>query len=499
MKRNLISVVGLFALLLWLAGCGGSDSSSIIPLWTPTPTPQPEPVLISADKIAGYGESDLKTMFLSTKTTEPLSSALGGVSLDATSSENIRTYALQQIKTQDIRASIGNDSGILDTLWKIFYDTIYPFLLYDVTAYKITYSGAGYTKLTGLLVVPNTRDKSARSYPMLSYQHPTQVRRSQSPSMHSQGLLFDDELTIPLALALGASGYITVVADYPGLGDSYDVHPYCLKTLGPVVTAMMKVSRDKLNDLVSKGEWKGSWNGELNLMGFSEGGYATVVTAQDVQQNHKEYTLKKVAALDGPHSLSGTMRELMLTADSSFQAPYFLPYVVDGYGAAYGSTVSIMQFANGIINPKVKNPATGVEEDFNPNLQQKLNGAYSGGEISNYMRLIDNYKGPSSILTPGFIAGLQDTKSSVYEKLMINDAVYGWSPDDATRVRFIHFYWDDLVPYGNSSTAYKAWKSKTNVDLYPFFHYIPFLGSYHAGALIPALSYGFNWIHIDQE
>ncbi len=489
MKRIVIWFQTLL-LLVVLSACG-RDSSS------PSPAPV-EPALVSAQQIGTHTQSSLKSVFLNTRTTEPLSDALGS-SLAAVTASDLRTHALQQIQNAEIKNSITQDSGILENLWKLFYDTIYPYLLYDVTTYKITYKGAGYQNLTGLLVVPNNRNHPQQAYPMFAYQHPTQVLRSQSPSMHSQGLLFDNELTIPLALALGASGYITVVADYPGLGDNHDVHPYCTKTLGPVVTSMMQAAREHLANLAASGSWKGSWNGELNLMGYSEGGYATVVTAQDVQQNHKEYTLKKVAPLDGPHSLSDTMRNLMLTADSSFSAPYFLPYVVDGFGAAYGSTVSIMKFENAVVTVKVKNPQTGVEEDFNPNLRIKLNGDYSGEAISSYMRLVSNYKGPSSILTPGFIEGLKDTGSSVYEKLLINDAVYGWTPNDSTKLRFIHFYWDDLVPYGNSSVAYKAWKNKSNVELYPFFHYIPFLGSRHAGALIPALIYGFNWIHHDLE
>jgi hypothetical protein len=487
-SKQLFALAGLLTLLLALAACSG-DSSTPLPVVVPV-----APVLTSAEQTGSYTQTDLKSLFLTTKTTTPLSSSFG-TPVDTVSAVDVRSYATQQIQTVEIKNSISQDSGILENLWKILLDTMYSFLLYDVTTYKITYDGAGYKNLTGLLVVPSDRYNPTRSFPMLSYQHPTQVLRSQSPSNHSKDFTFDDELTIPFALALGASGYITVVADYPGLGGNKDVHPYCLKTLGPVVTTMMQASQEQLAKLKNAGTWKGSFNGDLYLMGFSEGGYATVVTAQDVQQNHKEYNLKKVAALDGPHSLSDTMRTLMLTADSSFTAPYFLPYVVNGFGEAYGSTVSIMKFENGVLNPTVKNPQTGADESFNPKLKERLYGDYSGGDISSYMRLVSPYNGPRSILTKGFLDGLNDKTSSIFEKLMINDSVYGWSPDDATKVRFIHYYWDDLVPYENSSIAYKAWKSKSNVDLYPFFHIIPFLGSNHAGALIPALSYGFNWIY----
>jgi len=454
------AVLLVTVLLAALTGCG-SDSSA----------PVNSGPLVSAVKVGSYTAAELQVgLEKSLSSMTGFSSALGG----------------------EVTATPQEFKGIIDTLLNFFK----KYMSYDIDVYKITYDGAGYKGLTGLLVVPKDSKDATRRFPMLSYQHPTQVLRKMSPSNFGFGegqILVDDQLTIPLALILGRAGYITVVADYPGLGDNKDVHPYCIKSLGPVVTAMMKASRQHLGN---EGR-SAAWSGDLYLTGYSEGGYATVVTAQDVVQNYNsDYLMKNVVPLDGPHSLSEVMRGVMLTADANYSAPYFLPFVIAGYGAAYGSTIPVMTFEKAIINPTVTNPDTHKQEAFNPNLYARLDGSFKGGEINSYIRLVQPYVGPRSILTTDFTTQLNSTTSSVYTALRTNDAVYGWTPAATTKVTFFHNLLDDLVPYQNTVVAAKEWEKQSNVEKVPFIEFVPGLGSIHAGALVPAVIRGF--LLIDQ-
>jgi len=456
---NYCAVLLVTLLLAALTGCGSDSPSNSGPL-------------VSATKAGSYTAPELQSSLEKSLPAMPaFSSALGGEA----------TATPQEFK------------GIIDNILNFFKN----YMSCDIDVYKITYDGAGYKGLTGLLVVPKDSKDPARRFPMLAYQHPTQVLRKMSPSNFGLGdgqILVDDQLTIPLALILGRAGYITVVADYPGLGDNKDVHPYCIKSLGPVVTAMMKASRQQL---VKEGR-SAAWNGDLYLTGYSEGGYATAVTAQDVQQSYSsEYLLKTVAPLDGPHSLSEVMRGVMLTADDKYSAPYFLPYVIAGYGAAYGSTIPVMTFEKAIINPTVTNPVTHTQEPFNANLYARLDGSYKGAEINSYIRLVQPYAGPRSILSTDFMTQLNSTTSSVYAALRANDAVYGWTPAATTKVTFFHNLFDDLVPYQNTAVAAKEWEKQSNVEHVPFIEFIPGLGSIHAGALVPAVIRGF--LLIDQS
>lgn len=346
--------------------------------------------------------------------------------------------------------------------------------------YKLTEGGA---ELSGLLVAPVTMSSGGLPVlvkgPMIALQHPTQTLRSQSPSNYYNNL-FDDQLTIPVALLLSSMGYYVVAADYPGLGVNHETHPYCLKSLAQSVVGMITASRDKLKEYPYD-----SWDGRLFLMGFSEGGYATVATAQEIQQKHPELPVAAVAPLDGPYSLSDTMRTVMLTADTRYDAGYFLPYVIAGYGDAYGATVPLFKFATAI---KDEPPAFSRDT-----LRGMLGGDYSGKQITEYMMKVSGYKGPSSVLTADVKAALALTSGPLYETLAANDAFRSWSPAAGTRMKFFHNIYDDYVPIGNFYNAIAAWYGLKNVEFESFAEYLP-LGSVHAGALIPAYLRGILWI-----
>lgn len=451
----------------------------------PTPEP-PTPVgsLTDAQRVRSFSPTELSQEIQdAAEDRMPLSDCLGGGTppLDATSSNNP-----------------------LAMLWELiqrYQGKSVP--VYHTEQHKITYTMSGYSDvLTGLLVVPygpNYYDDEL-SVPIVALQHPTQVKRSQSPS-NAANVPIDDELTIPVAGAIAHLGYIVVVADYPGLGDNYNVHPYCMTELGRVVVGAMDASLQKIDQLrqIPKPRNIGvSWDGRVFLMGYSEGGYATLVTAKEIQTRHADrYPLAGVAALDGPHSLSDTMRNVMINADTSYTAPYFLPYVVAAYGAAYGSSVDILNFDKAVVST-IHRQETGWDA-FNSALyrlvvSQKGDPDVTGTIISNKMMEVDFYGGPSSILTSGFLTTLKEDTGTLVTTLKNNDAFRNWVPDSSYRVILYHNSLDDYVPVGNSYNAFVEWQDYSNVDFQPFVDYIPYLGSVHAGALIPAYIKGIQWM-----
>jgi pimeloyl-ACP methyl ester carboxylesterase len=357
-----------------------------------------------------------------------------------------------------------------------------------VKTYRVTYSVAGYSsQLTGLVAVPYKLSTSmVQNLPMISLQHPTQVLRSQSPSKVT--LYTDEELTVPYGVMLASMGYIVVMPDYPGMGDNKDVHPYCMNELSQSVIGLIQASGN------SKA-WGAttSWNGKLFLIGFSEGGYATLVTAKEIQLHHPEINLVGVAALDGPYDLSGTMRNLMLTAPADFTAPYFLPYVVAGYGAKYGSLVSVMQFNNAVIDLPQEG---GIP--FDQALYGMLNGAKTPEDINTLMSQAAGYSGPKSILTQGYIDALNDTSMSnfnLYQALRENDAYRGWIPATPTKLLLYHNPTDDLVPIGNYNAAKALWGTGLPHVIYENpDEDLPGLGSVHAGTIVPAYIRAAQWV-----
>jgi len=373
-------------------------------------------------------------------------------------------------------------------LWsKLIPNFKYPFNMYKIY-YDLTRPDGTVQHLSGLLVVPTTVIGSSINVPIISLQHPTQVERAYSPS---NGNVLDNELTVPFAMALASMGYITAVADYPGMGVNYDVHPYCLEVLADSVIGIIRAVRD------SKSSWLPSdqstnWNGQLYLIGFSEGGYATMVAAKHFQQE-SEFAVSAVAALDGPYSLSNAMRNVMINADETYPSPYFLPYTIAGYDNFYKSQTDAFNFDNAVKRqvPSYTPPA-GVT--YAGQLYSMLDGAFSGNQISVFMQKATPYVGPKSILTSQFYSALQDTgpNAPVYQRLVPNDGFYGWIP--AMPLKMFHNSFDDLVPVSNMDIATSTWKNVPNVYHEYFTEYIDGLGSVHAGSLPIAYYKGFMWI-----
>ncbi len=376
----------------------------------------------------------------------------------------------------------GGTADFKDLLGRLRRDMPSGFLYPDVRTYRFSYTVAGFSEpLSGLVAVPsNPLLSRPHSLPMISLQHPTQVLRSQSPSIVPWPE--DEELTVPYGTMLAALGYIVLIPDYPGMGTNHEVHPYCHQDLGKAVSGMIAAAG------FGSQRWssRATWDGRLFLIGFSEGGYASLAAAKDIQLNHPTWDLQGVAALDGPYSLSGTMRQVMLTADAAFSAPYFLPYVVAGYDDAYPLEPTL-DFNAAVLGTPVGTPS----QPLNQKLYPLLFGANTAEEINLVMKEVPSYAGPRSILTSGYLADLSDPASVLYGKLEENNA-FNWTP--SVKILLYHNPNDDLVPVGNLNEAQSAWTGLLNVIYETPVTVVDNLGSVHAGTLIPAYIRAAQWV-----
>ena len=311
--------------------------------------------------------------------------------------------------------------------------------------YKQTKDGP---ELTGLLMMPRYSFHEHRG--ILLFTHPTETLRAYSPSVTKP--FIDGTFTKVFGYRFGMRGYVVVIPDYPGMGDTKDTHPYCLTTLGDSSAAMIKAVKSKEKFDLSKYK-------DVYVIGFSEGGYAALASAYYMRNYPQDYKVKKVAALSGPYDLSGTMKNLMINADTAYKAPYFLPYVINGYRVAYPD-IKYMDFSTSVVaNPVIDNRA------FNVRLQGMLYGDYTGSEISQLIYTVvpdskDNkYYGPISVATSDFQKHLKDESDSALNKALAANTLArsDWYPDPTVEFLFAHYQDDDCVPYGNTAAMELVW------------------------------------------
>lgn len=159
------------------------------------------------------------------------------------------------------------------------------------------------------------------------------------------------------------------------------------------------------------------------------------------------------------------MKNLMINADTSYPAPYFLPYVVNGYRAAYPA-ISYLNFTNAVVaNPVVDG------QNFNARLLGMLGGDFSGSQISALIYTVvraskdTKYYGPISITTLDFQKHLVNEPNSELNKALASNTLArsDWYPDPKVKFFFAYYEGDDCVPYGNTQAMQNVWGTYSNV------------------------------------
>ncbi|NJB84877.1 nucleotide-binding universal stress UspA family protein [Lewinella marina] len=235
---------------------------------------------------------------------------------------------------------------------------------YDVVNYKVRYRTVDVfgqpDTASGLLSIPYDR---GLQFPLAAYQHGTATSREAVPSRPG----VQERLVVN---ALATYGYITVAADYSGLGDSDGFHPYVH------AESEARAGRDLL---LAARQWLEErnipFNDQLFVAGYSQGGHAAQALHRYLQLNPAEDDLVVTAGahLSGPYSISDVMREATLS-DNPTTFPAFIVTTYLSYDYVYG----LFDELNQLITPpyleaarRFKTEATTLEE-FNAELIQLL-------------------------------------------------------------------------------------------------------------------------------
>jgi pimeloyl-ACP methyl ester carboxylesterase len=266
--RLLTNVLGIYLLFLGIFFTGCNPDSSLV-------VPADPGLLISHEVITTYESSDFERI----KTVE-----LDKFFLDA------------QMSAGDFRGGLASNYK-KTTLYRVAYETMIPELgNQKVIAY-------------GLVAIP---EGATNGSPVLSYQHGTAFGKEEAPSNIEQSM----ETKLAL-LQFASQGYIVVAADYIGNGPlSTAANTYFIK--GSSEQAMFDMHTASMAFLKKMSITPG----KLFLLGWSQGGYNTLLHFRMLEKNN--VSIAGVATASGP---ADPMRMVVrgLFARRSFDAPWSSP------------------------------------------------------------------------------------------------------------------------------------------------------------------------------
>lgn len=326
----------------------------------------------------------------------------------------------------------------------------------DATAYRVRYRtidpAGAMTTASGLVVLPRDLD---RPLPLVSWQHGTTPHREEVPSRLGQ-------MDALLATAYAPFGYVYVAADYLGLGDSPDLHPYM------DAASQSTACVDLLRAARALAEREGvELNGQLFLFGYSQGGHATMALHQVLERDHAdEFQVTASAPMAGSYDMAGTMLEHMLGDPSAA-------------GTFYSAYILLAQLRWG---PTKLTPEQVFRQPWAGQLARLYDGTHDTGEI---MRALPAK--PVDLILPDVLAAVRADENHPFRAALRASDCYDWLPK--APIRMFHGGADRDVPLANAQLALEAIKARGgDITLVNVGDTLD-----HGGAAVPSVIGGRMW------
>lgn len=308
------------------------------------------------------------------------------------------------------------------------------------------------TVASGALVLP----VATCSFPLAAYMHGTILGREDVPSRLSSEIV--------VGYFLGGTGYVTVLPDYLGLGDSPGPHPYIhARSEATASIDMLRAAREFCQarevDL----------SGQLFLVGYSQGGHACMATHRMIEAEFDdEFTVTASAPCSGPYDVSGVQAQVMVDT-VSYPAPYYLPYILFSYGYVY---------------PGLYNDITEViEEPWATLLPPLFQGNNGSGAVDAVMPDV-----PSVILVDSMLEAFATDPDHYFRVALRDNDVFDWTPQ--APVRMVYCESDSHVFYQNSVVCRDAMLANGAINVQAVSAGAAFD---HGDCAFPALLGSKNW------
>lgn len=327
------------------------------------------------------------------------------------------SLTIDQIKT--------NLNGLVPNFSTLFGSIITTDVEVQKVTYKTTFKN-GSIKASGLACFP----KKAGNYPILSFQNGTNTVLKDAPSVNPTE---DNMLMIE---SLAATGFIVVIPDYIGFGESANSpHPYLdAKSMTQSVLDMIRATKELSADasIVAKP------TSDLFLFGYSQGGWVTLQTQKSIEKDYStEFNLVASSCGAGPYSIE-YMTDYVLSKDT-YPMPYFLAYVLNSYINIGAVTNTLADF-------------------FQPTYAAKIPGLFDGLHTGGAINASLTTQIPSLLTTDFRTAYTTNTKYTGFKSVIKSNSIEPWSL--ATPTKLYHGTADEYIPMGVSQKMYADFLAK---------------------------------------
>lgn len=340
---------------------------------------------------------------------------------------------------------------------------------FDISIYDIFYESEGETgyadTLSGLVIFPINPDLA---FPITSYQHGTILNDDSAPSI--TGLSMGNQEVLLIGLMTAPQGFITLFPDYEGIGNE-DFHPYIVEaSYTHAVVNMIRAVKELSIELDETNPFQ--FNDQLHLIGYSEGGYATMAAQKGIEESFSdELIITSSHPMAGPYDLSGTMVDVFLNPESVYPNPYYVPYVLTSHLWYYeGEDVDFNDY---------------FEPFWADTLPSLYDGTHSGLDVNNILP-----ENPLDILLPDVLEEFTNSDSHFFRLTLDENTLLDWTPQSPTYI--YHGEGDDNIPVENAHVAYNSF-IENGAEAVELVLFDAALGG-HAAVAPACLFSGFNTI-----
>ncbi|MFC2125188.1 alpha/beta hydrolase family protein [Bacteroidota bacterium] len=294
----------------------------------------------------------------------------------------------------------------------------------EIRVYRLTYNTTYFNQditASGVVALPVNFNGNL---PVISASRGTIFADSEAPSLTP--LIYGFEI-------LASAGYVVVIADMIGFGESSGIlHPYFNKDLSAQSTYdMLKATLE----LLPKEDY--THNGQLFMMGYSEGGYICTASHQMIEGNPiEDLSLTAVATGAGSYNINFVMENIVNRETYGF--PGFLAFIVESYRVTNNWNEPLSDFFN---------------EPYASEIPGVLEGSLTGNQINEQLNdTID------VLFRKEFIQEIRDGEEDLITPAFTTNSVHYWEPVTTTII--YHSPGDEYIPIAESQATANGMKDR---------------------------------------